>query len=39
VQGQTTTQGFDELENWLSDQDGVNLVFSNSDARVYRVGP
>ncbi|MHC6229014.1 glycosyltransferase [Arthrobacter sp. MMS24-T111] len=39
VQGQTTTQAFDELENWLSDQNGVDLVFSNSDARVYRVGP
>ena len=39
VQGQTTPQGFDELERWLSNQDGVNLVFSNSDARVYRVEP
>ena len=38
VQGQITPEGFDELENWLNTQDGVNLVFSNSDARVYRVG-
>ncbi|MEW1812586.1 glycosyltransferase [Pseudarthrobacter phenanthrenivorans] len=39
AQGQTTTQGFDELENWLKAHDGVNLVFNNDDARIYKVGP
>lgn len=36
-QGQITDQKFDELEKWLSVQDGVDLAFSNSDARIYRV--
>ncbi|MDQ0662313.1 hypothetical protein QFZ35_000811 [Arthrobacter ulcerisalmonis] len=39
VQGQTTQRGFEELEDWLSSQDGVQLAYSNSDARVYRVEP
>ena len=37
VQGDTTTEGFAEMEEWLSTQDGVELVFQNADARVYRV--
>jgi hypothetical protein len=39
LQGDTSTRGFDELEEWLSAQDGVELAFSNADARVYKVGP
>jgi hypothetical protein len=39
LQGDTTARGFDELEEWLSAQDGVQLAFSNADARVYRVAP
>jgi hypothetical protein len=39
LQGQTTPQSFEELENWLKSQDGVDIAFSNSDARVYRVAP
>jgi hypothetical protein len=35
--GQSSARGFDELEQWLSAQDGVELAFSNADARVYRV--
>ena len=37
--GAITAQGFAELEEWFSVQDGVELVFSNADARVYRVTP
>jgi hypothetical protein len=37
--GESSTRGFDELEDWLSQQDGVQLAFSNADARVYKVGP
>jgi hypothetical protein len=39
LQGDTSARGFDELEEWLSAQDGVELAFSNADARVYKVGP
>lgn len=39
LQGKTSTRGFSELEEWLSAQDGVQLTFSNVDARVYRVLP
>jgi hypothetical protein len=39
VQGQTSQRGFEELEDWLKVQDGVDLAFSNGDARVYRVTP
>jgi hypothetical protein len=39
LQGATTPNGFDELEAWLSAQDGVELAFTNVDARVYRVTP
>jgi hypothetical protein len=39
LQGATTPSGFDELEAWLSAQDGVELAFTNVDARVYRVAP
>lgn len=39
VQGQTSQRNFEELENWLKVQDGVELAFSNGDARVYRVAP
>jgi hypothetical protein len=37
LQGASSGHGFDELEQWLSAQDGVQLEFSNVDARVYRV--
>jgi hypothetical protein len=37
--GQSSQGGFDELEEWLSAQDGVRLAFRNADARVYQVGP
>jgi hypothetical protein len=37
LQGASSVHGFDELEQWLSAQDGVQLEFSNVDARVYRV--
>lgn len=39
LQGASSARGFDELEKWLSAQDGVELAFSNVDARVYRVAP
>ena len=39
LQGASSAQGFDELEEWLGAQDGVELAFSNADARVYRVTP
>ncbi len=39
LQGESTTEGFAELEEWLSAQDGVRLAFSNAEARVYRVTP
>lgn len=39
LQGSSSTGGFAELEKWLSTQDGVELAFSNVDARVYRVTP
>lgn len=39
LQGDTSAQAFDDLEEWLSAQDGVQLAFSNADARVYQVGP
>lgn len=39
LQGKTSTPGFIELEQWLRAQDGVELVFTNVDARVYRVAP
>ncbi|MHA7239978.1 glycosyltransferase [Arthrobacter sp. TMS1-12-1] len=39
VQGHTTPGQFEELEEWLSVQDGVTLVFSNADARAYEVAP
>ncbi|WP_426939010.1 glycosyltransferase [Pseudarthrobacter sp. S3] len=35
--GQSSPGGFAELEEWLSRQSGVELAFSNADARVYRV--
>ena len=34
-----SSAGLAELEAWLSAQDGVELVFSNADARAYRVTP
>jgi hypothetical protein len=37
--GESSARGFDELEDWLGQQDGVQLEFSNADARVYKVGP
>lgn len=39
LQGNSTPGGFDELEEWLSTQPGVELAFSNADARAYRVTP
>lgn len=39
VQGLTSETGFTELEKWLSTHNGVELVYSNSDARAYRVTP
>ncbi len=39
LQGASSAPGFAELEEWLSTQDGVELAFSNADARVYRVTP
>ncbi|MHA7178942.1 glycosyltransferase [Arthrobacter sp. MDB2-24] len=37
LQGTTTAGEFAELEEWLSAQDGVELAFSNADARAYTV--
>ena len=39
LQGAGSARGFAELEEWLSAQEGVELAFSNGDARVYRVTP
>ncbi|WP_120520925.1 glycosyltransferase [Arthrobacter celericrescens] len=39
LQGSTRPGDFEKLEEWLSAQDNVALVFSNADARVYRVTP
>ena len=39
VQGASSARGVAELEEWLSAQGGVELAFSNGDARVYRVTP
>ena len=39
LQGAGSARGLDELEEWLSAQGGVELAFSNVDARVYRVTP
>ncbi|WP_310163325.1 glycosyltransferase [Arthrobacter sp. BE255] len=39
LQGETSAGGFAELEKWLSTQAGVELAFSNDDARAYRVTP
>ena len=39
LQGAGGARGLDELEEWLSAQSGVELAFSNADARVYRVTP
>jgi hypothetical protein len=38
-QGDSTQRNFNELEEWLKAQDGVELVFSNTDARIYRMTP
>lgn len=37
LQGQSTPGNYAELEDWLKAQDGVELVFSNADARIYRL--
>lgn len=39
LQGTTSQGDFTKLEDWLSAQDGVVLVFSNADARAYEVTP
>jgi hypothetical protein len=39
LQGASSASSFAELEEWLSGQVGVELAFSNADARVYRVTP
>jgi hypothetical protein len=37
LQGTSSARELAELEEWLSVQDGVELVYSNADARAYRV--
>ncbi|MFC7847426.1 glycosyltransferase [Arthrobacter sp. NPDC057388] len=39
LQGFTSEAGFNELEEWLSTHPGVELAYSNADARAYRVTP
>lgn len=39
LQGFTTEAGFSDLEKWLSTHPGVELAYSNADARAYRVTP
>lgn len=39
LKGASSPRGFAELEEWLRAQEGVELVFSNVDARAYRVAP
>jgi hypothetical protein len=39
LQGFTSEAGFNELEKWLSTHPGVELAYSNADARAYRVTP
>jgi hypothetical protein len=39
LKGATSESGFADLEEWLSAKDGVELAFSNPDARAYRVVP
>jgi hypothetical protein len=39
LQGDNSAGEFTELEEWFSMQNGVELVFNNVDARVYRVAP
>ncbi|WP_457973272.1 glycosyltransferase [Arthrobacter sp. D1-17] len=39
LQGASSEHDLAELEKWLSAQDGVELAFSNVDARAYRVTP
>ncbi len=39
LQGAATEDTFAALEEWLDAQDGVDLAFSNVDARAYRVTP
>lgn len=37
LQGQTTERNSAQMEDWLTSQPGVELVFSNADARIYRL--
>ncbi|KIC65678.1 hypothetical protein [Pseudarthrobacter phenanthrenivorans] len=37
LQGQTTERNSAQMEDWLKSQPGVELVFSNADARIYRL--
>jgi hypothetical protein len=37
LQGQSTERNSKELEDWLKAQGGVELIFSNADARIYRL--
>ena len=39
LQGDSTTANMQEMEEWLQAQSGVELAFSNADARIYRVAP
>lgn len=39
LQGDSTADNLEEMEAWLRAQDGVQLEFSNAEARVYRVTP
>lgn len=39
LKGATSERGFNDLEDWLRAKAGVELAFSNADARAYRVAP
>ena len=39
LQGQSSKRNSTEIEEWLKAQSGVELVFSNADARIYRLPP
>ncbi len=39
MQGAMTADGLDRLEQQIGHQAGVVLVYQNTDARIYRIGP
>jgi hypothetical protein len=39
MEGTITADGYDRLEQQITDRPGVVLVYQNTDARVYRIGP